>query len=101
MTMRRGESSGLERRACRARSILRIMLLGSAIALSGCAGLNPVRWVAHRSNPEVTTAMTPHTVADASRASVVYERDPHNARAAIAYARALRELGSNQAAANV
>ncbi|MFZ1990226.1 MAG: tetratricopeptide repeat protein [Alphaproteobacteria bacterium] len=78
---------------------LRAVLLCSAAVLAGCASINP--FAAARPAPSVSSPMTPQTVTNAARASAAYERDPKNANAAVTYARALREFGSNQAAADL
>jgi Flp pilus assembly protein TadD len=80
---------------------LRAVLLCGGAALSGCANMNPERFTAARPNPSVSSPMTPETVTNAARASTAYERDPKSVTAAITYARALREFGNNQSAADV
>jgi Flp pilus assembly protein TadD len=80
---------------------LRAVLMCGAVALSGCATMNPHRFVAARPAPSIATPMMPQTVTNAARASTAYERDPKDASVAIAYARALRQFGNNPAAADV
>lgn len=102
MTTRRDNPSGMTADRVRlARGVFQAAALLAAFALSGCVSLNPVRWFAATPDPIVATQMTPETVANAARASSAYERDPKSVRAAIVYARSLRELGSNKTAADV
>lgn len=80
---------------------LRLALMCGAVALAGCASANPHRFVAVRPAPSVATPMMPGVVTRASRAATAYDRDPASLSAALTYARALREFGSNEAAANI
>lgn len=87
--------------SARGRRALRLALMCGAVALAGCANASPERFVAARPKPSVATPMTPEAVSKVSRAAAAYEHDPQNASAALSYARALREFGSNDAAANI
>jgi Flp pilus assembly protein TadD len=65
-----------------------------AALLSGCASLSPGGHVARGLDKEVVSGIADTSAADAARAGADYERNPKDPRAAIAYGRALRELGS-------
>ena len=73
----------------------------AAVLLSGCASLSPGGHVARALDKEVVSPIADATAADAARAGSDYEQNPRDPKAAIAYGRALRELGSPREASLV
>lgn len=73
----------------------------AAVLLSGCATLSPGGHVARSIDRDVVNGIEDTTAADAARAGTLYERNPKDPKAAIAYGRALRELGSPREASLV
>jgi Flp pilus assembly protein TadD len=65
-----------------------------AALLSGCATVSPGGHVARTLGKETVSGIADTSAADAARAGADYERNPKDPKAAIAYGRALRELGS-------
>src|SRR5262249_21943246 len=77
---------------------LRPMAALTAALLSGCATFSPGGHVARSLDKNVVSSIGDTTMTDAARAGTEYERNPKDAKAAIAYGRALRELGSTKEA---
>lgn len=87
--------------ACAHKARARFGALFVAILLSGCATLSPGGHVARGMNKEVVSGIEDTTAAQAARAGTDYERNPNDPKAAIAYGRSLRELGSPREASLV
>jgi Flp pilus assembly protein TadD len=76
------------------RMTLRPAAIIVAALLSGCASLSPGGHVVRGLDRHVATPIGDATSTDAARAGSDYERNPKDPKAAIAYGRALRELGA-------